>query len=105
MSAETTYPVHSPGPGVERQVLSQTKDLMVVSFGFEEGAKGDLHAHPHVQATYVESGLFRFFMDGRSFDVGPGDSFVIPSGAEHGCVCLEKGRLIDTFTPRRDDFL
>ena len=38
-------------------------------------------------------------------DIGPGDAFVIPSGAEHGCLCLEAGELIDSFTPRRDDFL
>jgi quercetin dioxygenase-like cupin family protein len=34
-----------------------------------------------------------------------GDSLVIPSGAVHGCLCLEEGVLIDSFTPRRDDFL
>ena len=35
----------------------------------------------------------------------PGDSFVIPSGQTHGCVCLVPGTLVDSFTPRRDDFL
>lgn len=92
-------------PGVIRQVLSEAPELMVVSFGFDAGAEGKLHSHPHVQSTYVESGRFRFTVAGEALEVGPGDSFVIPSGAEHGCVCLEAGRLIDTFTPRRDDFL
>jgi quercetin dioxygenase-like cupin family protein len=40
-----------------------------------------------------------------SFTVGPGDSFVVPSNAVHGCRALEAGRLIDCFTPRRDEFL
>lgn len=94
------------GPhGVVRQVLSENAELMVVSFTFPEGGKGDLHSHPHVQSTYVESGRFTFTIDDTSFDVGPGDSFVIPSNANHGCTCLEPGRLIDCFTPRRDDFL
>jgi quercetin dioxygenase-like cupin family protein len=44
-------------------------------------------------------------VDGKPLEVGPGDSFVIPSNAVHGCVCLEPGVLIDGFTPRRDDFL
>ena len=100
-----TYPVAHPDTGVTRQVLSDSPDLMVVAFGFDKGATGALHAHPHVQSTYVEAGRFRFEIDGDAFEVGPGDSFVIPSGAEHGCTCLEAGRLIDTFTPRRDDFL
>jgi quercetin dioxygenase-like cupin family protein len=30
---------------------------------------------------------------------------VIPSGVRHGCLCTEAGTLIDTFTPRRDNFL
>lgn len=100
-----TFPVVHPDQGVARQVLSDSPELMVVSFAFEEGAKGALHSHPHVQSTYVKTGKFRFSVAGNSFDVRPGDSFVIPSGAEHGCTCLEPGELIDTFTPRRDDFL
>jgi len=101
-----TYPEVNAGPSVKRQVLSQTPDLMVVAFRFlEPEAEGSLHHHPHVQSTYVESGRFRFSINGESFDVGIGDSFVIPSEALHGCVCLEPGTLIDTFTPRRDDFL
>ena len=100
-----TYPVVQPDPGVTRQVLAEEPVLMVVSFTFEAGAEGRLHSHPHIQSTYVESGRFRFSVAGEAFEVGPGDSFTIPSGAEHGCTCLEGGRLIDTFTPRRDDFL
>lgn len=100
-----TFPVVHPDQGVARQVLSDSPELMVVSFAFEEGAMGALHSHPHVQSTYVKTGKFRFSVAGNSFDVKPGDSFVIPSGAEHGCTCLEPGELIDTFTPRRDDFL
>lgn len=100
-----SFPQVSPDAGVLRQVLADAPELMVVSFRFEEGAEGALHNHPHVQSTYVESGRFRFHLDGEEFEVGPGDSFVIPSNARHGCVCLEPGQLVDCFTPRRDDFL
>lgn len=101
----TEFEIVSPDVGVTRQVLADSPELMVVSFRFDEGAQGALHSHPHVQSTYVESGLFRFHLAGKDFDVGPGDSFVIPSNAEHGCTCLEPGQLVDCFTPRRDDFL
>ena len=99
------FPVVSADPGVTRQVLAERPELMVVSFRFEAGAVGKRHNHPHVQSTYVESGRFSFFIGDDTFEVGPGDSFVIPSEAFHGCKCLEPGRLVDTFTPRRDDFL
>lgn len=100
-----TYPEVAADPGVLRQVLSESPELMVVSFRFEEGAEGRLHNHPHVQSTYVQSGRFAFIVSDEEIEVGPGDSFVIPSNAMHGCRCLEPGTLIDTFTPRRDDFL
>lgn len=102
----TTFPLIDADENVTRQVLADHPDLMVVAFGFNAaGAEGKLHNHVHVQSTYVESGRFNFSVDGVETEVGPGDSFVIPSNAVHGCVCLEPGRLIDCFTPRRDDFL
>lgn len=100
------YPIISTGENVSRQVLSDHPDLMVVLFRFDAvDAVGAIHSHPHVQSTYVESGRFRFSIGGVEQEYGPGDSFIIPSDAPHGCVCLEPGQLVDTFTPRRDDFL
>ncbi len=99
------FPIVTTSPGATRQVLAHQPDMMVVAFRFDSGAEGALHSHPHVQSTYVESGRFGFHVDGREIEITAGDSLVIPSGVTHGCVCLEQGALIDTFTPRRDDFL
>jgi len=100
------FPVIDADPGVTRQVLADHPDLMVVAFNFsEQGAEGKLHNHPHIQSTFVKSGRFEFSIGGEKTEVGPGDSFVIPTNVVHGCVCLEPGTLIDSFTPRRDDFL
>ncbi|PJF08121.1 cupin domain-containing protein [Pseudorhodobacter sp. MZDSW-24AT] len=101
-----TYPIVETGENVTRQVLADAPELMTVAFRFAaKGATGALHQHPHVQSTFVQSGRFRFTIADHDFEVGPGDAFVIPSNAVHGCVCLEPGTLIDGFTPRRDDFL
>lgn len=100
------FPEVASGTDVTRQVLADSPELMTVRFRFNAiGATGALHHHPHVQSTFVQSGRFRFSIDGKEITVGPGDAFVIPSNAVHGCVCLEPGVLIDGFTPRRDDFL
>jgi quercetin dioxygenase-like cupin family protein len=37
--------------------------------------------------------------------VGQGGSFIVPSGLVHSVVALEKGRLVDVFTPMRADFI
>jgi quercetin dioxygenase-like cupin family protein len=105
-----TYPVVPADPGVTRQFLAENPDLMVVAlrcvaFRFEATADGKLHDHPHVQSTYVEAGRFTFTVGDVMHDLGQGDSVVIPSGVRHGCLCTEAGTLIDTFTPRRDNFL
>lgn len=99
------YPAIDAGGGVTRQVVSDSPELMVVEFRFVKDGVGKPHNHPHVQSTYVKSGRFEFTIGDESFEVGPGDSFVVPSMAMHGCRAIESGVLVDTFTPRRDDFL
>jgi quercetin dioxygenase-like cupin family protein len=100
-----SFPAVDAGHGVTRRVVADSPELMVVEFAFGPGGEGLPHSHPHVQATFVQSGRFAFTIAGETFEVGPGDSFVIPSGATHGCRAIEPGVLIDTFTPRREDFL
>jgi quercetin dioxygenase-like cupin family protein len=92
-------------PGNTRRVLIHTPELMQVEFGFDKGAVGALHSHPHVQVSYVAEGSFEVTIDGKTEIVGAGGSFIVPSGLVHGVVALEAGRLVDVFTPLRQDFL
>ena len=92
-------------PGNRRRVLIHTPELMQVEFGFDKGAIGALHSHPHVQVSYVAEGSFEVTIDGVTEVVGQGGSFIVPSGLEHGVVALTRGRLVDVFTPHRADFL
>lgn len=91
--------------GVQRKVLAFGKELMCVENHFETGAVGALHSHPHTQVTCVVSGRFEFNIDGVKKEVGPGDTMIKQNAVEHGCVCLEKGLLLDIFTPMREDFV
>ena len=91
--------------GNRRRVVVHTDELMQVEFEFEKGAVGALHAHPHVQASYVAEGRFEVEVGGKTAIIGKGGSFIVPSGVVHGVKALEKGRLIDCFTPHRADFL
>ncbi|MDB5588819.1 MAG: cupin [Devosia sp.] len=92
-------------PGNRRRVLIHTPELMQVEFGFDAGAVGALHSHPHVQVSYVAEGSFEVTIDGVTQVVGTGGSFIVPSGLVHGVKALEAGRLVDVFTPARADFL
>lgn len=93
------------GGGVQRRVLSYNEELMTVEVAFEEGAIGAVHTHPHTQCTYVLSGRFIYSVEDESVILGAGDSIVVPSSLPHGTTCLEKGVLLDIFTPMRKDFV
>jgi quercetin dioxygenase-like cupin family protein len=92
-------------PGVTRRVLAYCEAMMCVENLFEKGAAGPMHSHPHTQITYVADGRFRFTIGGETREVGKGDTLCKQNGVEHGCVCLEKGVLVDFFTPMRNDFI
>ena len=92
-------------PGNRRAVLSHRPEIMLVAFSFEPGAVGALHSHPHTQVSYVAKGVFDVTVDGVTQRLEAGSSFNVAPDLVHGVVALEAGLLIDTFTPRRDDFL
>ena len=91
--------------GVSRKILTYCDALMCVENFFEAGAKGRLHSHPHTQITYVSEGKFKFTIGGETRVVKKGDAMLKQDGIVHGCECLEKGVLVDFFTPMREDFV
>lgn len=95
----------SPEPGVTRRIMAYLPELMMVEVAFEEGAVGAQHSHPHIQASYVAEGSFDVTIDGRTERLDEGGSFIVPPDLVHGVKALRKGRLIDTFTPHRAEFL
>ncbi len=98
-------PLEGLGNGVKRKVLAYHENLMMVEVHFEKGAVGEIHSHPHEQITYVLEGEFEFDIDGQKQVVKAGDSMFKESNVLHGTICLKKGRLLDVFSPHREDFL
>lgn len=95
----------NPGPGIKRQIMGYDGQLMMVKVVFEEGAVGTMHEHYHSQATYVASGKFELTIGDEKRILEAGDGYYVAPDELHGCVCLEAGILIDTFSPMRADFL
>src|SRR6478735_8841410 len=89
----------SPEPGVTRRIMTYLPEMMMVEVAFEKGAVGAQHSHPHIQASYVAEGNFEVTIDGRTESLEEGGSFIVPPNLVHGVRALEKGRLIDIFTP------
>lgn len=91
--------------GVERKILGYDDQVMMVCVRFEKGAIGSMHHHIHRQISYVESGSFEVSIDGKKSVLERGDCFFVAPDLVHGVVALEKGVLVDVFTPARMDFL
>ncbi|RZK68704.1 MAG: cupin domain-containing protein [Pedobacter sp.] len=102
---ENHIPWEDLGNGISRQVFGYDERIMLVKAKFEKGAIGELHEHHHTQVTYVASGVFEATIGGKKQIINQGDGFYVPPNVIHGCICLEPGTLIDSFTPHREDFL
>lgn len=44
-------------------------------------------------------------VNGQEYLCKPGDTLHFAKNMAHGCKCIKKGKLLDTFTPQREDFL
>lgn len=90
---------------LSRKIRARGGSLMMVEVFFAVGAVGTEHRHPHEQVCYCLAGEFIFTLEGQSFTLKAGDSMFVPSSALHGAVCVAEGRLLDIFTPQREDFI
>jgi len=98
--------LESVEPGlIERKIRARGGRMMMVEVFFKAGGIGAEHRHPHEQLTYCLSGEFVFNVEGETRTVRTGDSLYVPASALHGTTCVADGRLLDMFTPQREDFL
>jgi quercetin dioxygenase-like cupin family protein len=91
-------------PGLARRTLVSDDRLMICRFDLDKGVEIPGHSHPQDQAGYVVSGRIRISVEGKSSDLGPGDSYSAPSGAVHSALALERSVVVDTFSPPREDY-
>jgi len=92
----------------ERRII-HLKNLMVVVCDFTNGPANQPdppHTHPHEQITYVAEGELFFFLGEEKHRLQQGDVFSVPPGIPH-CIQTVSShvRLIDSFSPIREDFL
>jgi quercetin dioxygenase-like cupin family protein len=95
----------SPESGLTRCILAYNDKLFIAEHKMEKGWSGALHSHPHDQAVYVVSGKIRVDSQGKTYDLGPGDTFVVRGGIEHGASAVEESIVVDVFTPCREDYI
>ena len=89
--------------------LGHTDKLMMVVIDFNDGPTSEPdppHSHPHEQMSYVVVGELIAFIGDQQEQLGPGDMFTVPPDVPHSVQLLSPHvRLVDCFTPLREDFL
>lgn len=70
----------------------------------EEGVIAPIHSHPHEQWTFVLEGEMEFTLAEETQLLLPGMGAFIPSNTLHGARAVTACKVIDVFTPVREDY-
>jgi len=92
-------------PGIKRQTVATGKTMYQMLAMLEAGSKMPPHQHPQEQIVHILSGRMRLIVDGTPHELNAGDSHYLPSNVPHGVETLEETRVLDTFSPPRDEYL
>jgi quercetin dioxygenase-like cupin family protein len=68
------------------------------------GCSVPLHRHMHQQLSFVLEGVFELTVDGKAQQLDKSQYAIIPPNVEHGGVAITDCKLIDLFSPVREDY-
>jgi quercetin dioxygenase-like cupin family protein len=95
----------SPIPGIRQKTLVHGERTLMAEFLLEQGKEIPKHSHPHEQTGYLVKGRLRLSIGAAQKEIGPGDSWCIPGGVEHGAEVIEDSVALEVFSPVREDYL
>ena len=96
---------HDLIPGIRVSTLVRGDKTLMARFELQNRAFLPLHSHMYEQTGYLVSGHMTMTIDGVEHHFGPGDSWCIAPGVEHGAIVHETALAIEVFSPVREDYL
>jgi quercetin dioxygenase-like cupin family protein len=90
--------------GIFRKTLTYNDEVQLCVFTLEKGAKVPIHSHKAHQIGYVLDGKIKFFTKDREFIAEKGDSYVFDGEEQHGAELIETTKVIEVFSPTREDY-
>ena len=81
-----------------------TEKMTMAFWTVKAGAIMPVHRHIHEQTSQVLEGKFELTIDGESRLYEPGVVAIIPSNISHGGVAVTDCKLLDIFSPGREDY-
>lgn len=90
-------------PGYHSRLI-HTDSMTIAYVDVDEGAALPEHAHVHEQVTNLLEGRFEMVVGGERMLLEAGQAVVIPSNVPHSGKALTHCRILDVFSPVREDF-
>lgn len=92
-------------PGITRRTVAHGKTMYQMMATLTAGSVMPAHSHPQEQIVHIIEGQMRLIVDGEPHELSTGDSFYLASNVPHGVETLLATRVLDTFSPPRNDYL
>lgn len=92
-------------PGCHSRLISGER-IMLSIVDMPKGCVLPEHDHPHEQAGMMLTGRLSLTIGGEERVLHPGDAYFVPPNVKHsGYVIDEDVKVIDVFSPPREDYL
>ena len=78
--------------------------LTVAHWEIEAGSELPTHIHPQEMIINMMEGQFELTVDGQTRSLAPGAIVVIPGNVPHSGRAITDCRIIDVWSPPRDDY-
>jgi quercetin dioxygenase-like cupin family protein len=92
-------------PGIKRQTITSGRTMYQMLAKLEAGSRMLEHRHPQEQIVHILEGKIRLIVDGTPHELSAGDSFYLASNLPHGVETIDESRVLDTFSPPRNEYL
>lgn len=80
------------------------KQMLLSVVDMDADASVPTHGHPHEQCGTVITGQMYLTIAGETRLLNPGDTYIIPGGVEHSARTNGPCRIIDVFSPVREEY-
>jgi quercetin dioxygenase-like cupin family protein len=81
-----------------------TNSITIGFVDIEKGAILPAHSHVHEQTTQITEGQLEMTIDGVTQILEPGTITLIPSNVVHGAHALTDCKVVEVFSPVREDY-
>jgi quercetin dioxygenase-like cupin family protein len=91
--------------GITRQTIANGNTMYQMVANLAAGSRMPEHQHPQEQLVHILEGKMRLIVEGVPHELSTGDSYYLASNIPHGVETVLPTRVLDTFSPPRDDYL